>query len=115
MEQLLEFAGNHPLLVGDFFAVLTALAWNLLSDPGGKNAVDPMAALIHDQSGRGAQLQVSGIEPRPGIASRIDSGQPIVPGATRADREGHHKKEDSRSKTGCNHEQTNLDGRWNPA
>ena len=44
MEQLLEFAGNHPLLVGAFFAVLTALAWNLLSDPGGKNAVDPMAA-----------------------------------------------------------------------
>jgi rhodanese-related sulfurtransferase len=44
MEQLLEFAGNHPLLVGAFMAVLTALIWNLVADPGGKNAVDPLAA-----------------------------------------------------------------------
>jgi rhodanese-related sulfurtransferase len=44
MEQLLEFAGNHPLLVGAFLAVLTALVWNLVSDPGGKNAVDPLTA-----------------------------------------------------------------------
>jgi rhodanese-related sulfurtransferase len=44
MEQVLEFAGNHPLLVGAFVAVLVALTWNLISDPGGKNAVDPLAA-----------------------------------------------------------------------
>ena len=44
MEQLLEFAGNHPLLVGAFMAVLTALIWNLVADPGGKNAVDPLTA-----------------------------------------------------------------------
>ena len=44
MEQLLEFAGNHTLLVGAFLAVLTALAWNLITDAGGKNAVDPLAA-----------------------------------------------------------------------
>ena len=44
MEQLLEFAGNHPLLVGAFAAVLAALIWNLVTDPGGKNAVDPASA-----------------------------------------------------------------------
>lgn len=44
MEQLLEFAGNNALLVGAFLAVLTALMWNLATDPGGKNAVDPLAA-----------------------------------------------------------------------
>ncbi|WP_078117771.1 rhodanese-like domain-containing protein [Thiosocius teredinicola] len=44
MEQLLEFAGNHTLLVGAFLAVLAALAWNLITDPGGKNAVDPLGA-----------------------------------------------------------------------
>ena len=44
MEQLLEFAGNHALLVGSFAAVLTALIWNLVADPGGKNAVDPLTA-----------------------------------------------------------------------
>jgi len=53
MEQLLEFAGNHPLLVGAFVAVLTALVWNLLADPGGKNAVDPLGAtaLINHEDG----------------------------------------------------------------
>ena len=44
MEQLLEFAGNHALLVGSFTAVLTALIWHLVADPGGKNAVDPLTA-----------------------------------------------------------------------
>ena len=44
MEQLLEFTGNHPFLISAFLIVLTALAWNLISDPGGKNAVDPMGA-----------------------------------------------------------------------
>jgi len=53
MEQLLEFAGNHTLLVGAFMAVLTALIWNLIADPGGKNAVDPLAAttmINHDDA-----------------------------------------------------------------
>jgi rhodanese-related sulfurtransferase len=44
MEQLLEFTGNHPFLISAFLIVLSALAWNLVSDPGGKNAVDPMGA-----------------------------------------------------------------------
>jgi rhodanese-related sulfurtransferase len=44
MEQLLEFAGNHPFLISAFLIVLSALTWNLISDPGGKNAVDPMGA-----------------------------------------------------------------------
>lgn len=44
MEQLLEFATNHPFLVGAFVAVLAALIWNFIADPGGKNAVDPLTA-----------------------------------------------------------------------
>lgn len=44
MELLLEFAGNHSLLVIAFIGVLAALMWNLAADPGGKNAVDPLAA-----------------------------------------------------------------------
>lgn len=44
MEQLLEFAGNHAMLVSAFFIVLSALAWNLVADPGGKHAVDPLGA-----------------------------------------------------------------------
>jgi len=44
MEQLLEFAANHTLLVGAFSVVLAALLWHLATDPGGKNAVDPLAA-----------------------------------------------------------------------
>lgn len=44
MEQLLEFAGNHTLLVVAFGVVLSALLWNLATDPGGRNAVDPTGA-----------------------------------------------------------------------
>lgn len=44
MEQVLEFAGNHALLVTAFVAILGALIWNLATDPGGKNAVDPVTA-----------------------------------------------------------------------
>ena len=44
MEQVIEFAGNHALLVGAFLVVLTALIWNLAMDPGGKNAVDTLGA-----------------------------------------------------------------------
>lgn len=52
-QQLLEFAGNHTLLVAAFMAVLTALIWNLVMDPGGKNAVDPLTAtamINHDDA-----------------------------------------------------------------
>jgi rhodanese-related sulfurtransferase len=52
-QQLLEFAGNHTLLVAAFMAVLTALIWNLVADPGGKNAVDPLTAtamINHDDA-----------------------------------------------------------------
>ena len=44
LEQLPEFAANHTVLVAGFFAVLSALVWNLVTDPGGKNAVDAVAA-----------------------------------------------------------------------
>ena len=44
MEQLLEFAGNHPLLIGAFVVVSSALVWNFISEPGGKHAVDPLGA-----------------------------------------------------------------------
>ncbi len=44
MDQLLEFAANHTLLVSGFLIVLSALIWNLVANPGGKNAVDPLAA-----------------------------------------------------------------------
>jgi rhodanese-related sulfurtransferase len=51
MEQLVEFAGNHVVLVAAFFVILSALLWNLIADPGGKDAVDPAAAtdLINHQ------------------------------------------------------------------
>ena len=41
MEQYLEFATNHLLLVSAFLAILAALIWNLLSDSGGKSNLDP--------------------------------------------------------------------------
>lgn len=44
MEQIIEFAGNNALLVAAFAAVLGALAWNLIADAGGKDAVDPSGA-----------------------------------------------------------------------
>jgi rhodanese-related sulfurtransferase len=44
MEQVIEFATNHAVLVGAFALVLLALVWNLIADPGGKNAVDPTGA-----------------------------------------------------------------------
>ena len=53
MDQILEFAGNNTLLVSAFLIVLSALIWNLFSDPGGKNSVDPMAAtglINHDDA-----------------------------------------------------------------
>jgi rhodanese-related sulfurtransferase len=52
-EQLIEFAGNHTLLVTAFLIVLSALIWNLVANPGGKNAVDPLGAtaLINHEDG----------------------------------------------------------------
>lgn len=44
MEQFIEFAGNHPVLVGAFVAVSAALLWNLIANPGGKFNIDPVEA-----------------------------------------------------------------------
>ena len=43
MEQLIEFAGNHLMLVIALFVISGALAWNLLSG-GGKNNIPPHEA-----------------------------------------------------------------------
>ena len=40
MEQLIEFAGNHLLLVMALFVISGALAWNLIAG-GGKNNIPP--------------------------------------------------------------------------
>jgi len=53
MEQLVEFAGNNILLVMVFLALLAALVWNIVTDPGGKNAVNPAQAtelINHDDA-----------------------------------------------------------------
>ena len=49
------------MLVADSLLVLTALAWNIITDPGGKNAVDPLAAtaLIESRGSRGARRALS--------------------------------------------------------
>jgi len=44
MEQYIEFASNHLMLVGAFFAILAALVWNLISNPGGKFNIEPVEA-----------------------------------------------------------------------
>jgi rhodanese-related sulfurtransferase len=44
MEQLIEFAGNHTLMVAAFFFILALLIWNLVTDPGSKGAVDATGA-----------------------------------------------------------------------
>ena len=44
MEQYLEFAANHVILVGAFFVVLIALIWNLVANPGGKYNIDTVEA-----------------------------------------------------------------------
>jgi len=46
MEQYLEFATNHLLLVSAFLAILAALIWNLVSDSGGKYNLDPTEAVL---------------------------------------------------------------------
>lgn len=53
MEQYLEFASNHAILVGAFTAVLVALIWNLISNPGGKFNISPTEAtqkINHDNA-----------------------------------------------------------------
>ena len=53
MEQYLEFAGNHLVLVSAFVVVLGALIWNLLGSTGGKNNIEPGAAtrmINHDDA-----------------------------------------------------------------
>ncbi len=51
MDQIIEFASNHYILVGSFVAVLLALIIHLIADPGGKFGVDPAGAttLINHQ------------------------------------------------------------------
>jgi rhodanese-related sulfurtransferase len=46
MEQLLEFAGNHIILVTAFFVVLGMLIFNLSMGGGGKGNVDPQQATM---------------------------------------------------------------------
>ena len=43
MEQLIEFAGNHLMLVIALFVISGALAWNLIAG-GGKNNIPPHEA-----------------------------------------------------------------------
>ena len=45
MEQLIEFAGNHLLLVIALFVISGALAWNLIAG-GGKNNIPPSEATV---------------------------------------------------------------------
>lgn len=44
MEQYIEFASNHVLLVSAFFVVASLLVWNLINNPGGKFNVGPADA-----------------------------------------------------------------------
>ncbi len=46
MEQLLEFIGNHGMLVGAFIAVLAMLMWNIIGDAvQGIESVQPLRAV----------------------------------------------------------------------
>ena len=53
MHQLLEFAGNHLILVGALIAILSLLIYNLAIDMGGKSMVSPQQAteLINREDG----------------------------------------------------------------
>lgn len=53
MEQYLEFAANHTLLVGAWLAVFSALMWHLVANPGGKFNIEPTEAtakINHDDA-----------------------------------------------------------------
>jgi len=43
MDQIVEFTGNHSILVYSFVAVAGLLAWNLIADPAGKHMLTPAA------------------------------------------------------------------------
>ncbi len=53
MHQLLEFAGNHLILVGTLIAILALLIHSLASEMGGKGVVGPQQAteLINREDG----------------------------------------------------------------
>ena len=44
MEQYIEFAANHLILVSAWLIVAGALAWNLIANPGGKLNIDAVTA-----------------------------------------------------------------------
>jgi len=53
MEQYIEFAANHVLLVGAWLAVFSALLWHFIANPGGKFNIDPLDAtnkINHDEA-----------------------------------------------------------------
>ena len=53
MEQYIQFAGNHLMLVSAFVVVLAALLWHLIADPGGKFNIGPVEAtakINHDEA-----------------------------------------------------------------
>ena len=52
MEQLIEFSGNHAVLVIAFIAIAAALAWNVFLDPVNKTAVGPVegTAMINHEN-----------------------------------------------------------------
>lgn len=53
MEQYIEFATNHIVLIGAWMAVASALLWHLLANPGGKfniEAVEATAKINHEDA-----------------------------------------------------------------
>lgn len=53
MEQYVEFATNHLMLVSAWVIVASALLWNLIANPGGKFNIDPVEAtakINHDDA-----------------------------------------------------------------
>ena len=53
MEQYVEFATNHLVLVSAWVIVASALLWNLIANPGGKFNIDPVEAtakINHDDA-----------------------------------------------------------------
>jgi len=53
MEQYLEFAASHTLLVGAWLAIFSALLWHLIANPGGKfniEAADACTKINHQDA-----------------------------------------------------------------
>ena len=60
MEQYLEFAGNHPLLVGGFFAVLGLLIWTeLMRKVRGLKELSPAEAVTWINDDQAVILDIS--------------------------------------------------------